>query len=116
MRKLGLAAIALLIVVAGGLMLAHLRLPGGAETFRMEASRVQPYQEAPVVSENGTIAVNRASSEELDQLPGVGPAIAQRIIDERNQNGAFHYPEDLLSVQGIGEKTLEKLKDQILLP
>lgn len=40
MRKLGLAAIALLIVVAGGLMLAHLRLPGGAETFRMDASRV----------------------------------------------------------------------------
>ena len=118
MRKLGLAAIALLMMAAGGLIMAHLRLPGGAETFRMGASGAKLYRKAPasMLHVGGTVDVNRASTEELDALPGVGPSIAQRIIDERDQNGPFHYPEDLLSVDGIGEKTLEKLRDQILLP
>ena len=118
MKKLGLAAIALLLIAAGGLMMAHLRLPGGAVVFRMEAPANRPFQRMvrSVPHTEGALDVNRASADQLDALPGVGPSIAQRIIDERNQNGPFHYPEDLLSVNGIGEKTLEKLRNQILLP
>lgn len=59
------------------------------------------------------IPVNLAGLDELDKLPGVGPVIGQAIIDEREENGAFYYPEDLLSVRGIGEKTLEKLRDLV---
>ena len=56
------------------------------------------------------------TADELDTLPGVGEVIAQRIIEEREENGPFYYPEDLMNVKGIGEKTLEKLLSHIRLP
>ncbi len=56
----------------------------------------------------GTIDINSASLSELDQITSVGPAIAQRIIDAR----PFTSVDDLLRVNGIGEKTLQKIKDQ----
>ena len=64
----------------------------------------------------GTVDINAGGVEELDKLYGVGPAIAARIIEEREKNGPFTYPEDLLNVNGIGQKTLDKLWEQIFLP
>ncbi len=66
-------------------------------------------------SVEGKININSASISELDRLSGIGPALAQRIIDYRNQNGSYSTKEDLLQVSGIGEKLLEKIKDQIIL-
>lgn len=65
------------------------------------------------VSNDGKVNLNKASNSELETLPGIGPAKAQAIIDYREQNGPFKAVEDLISVSGIGEKTFEKLKDQI---
>lgn len=61
----------------------------------------------------GRVNLNSAGSEELQTLPGVGPAIASRIIDYRNTNGSFQSVEDIKNVTGIGEKIYEKLKDNI---
>lgn len=56
------------------------------------------------------INVNTATSAELEKLPGVGPAMALRIVEYRQKNNGFKKIEDLMQVKGIGEKTFLKLK------
>ena len=55
------------------------------------------------------VAVNLCDAQALTAVPGIGPALAEKIIAQREENGCFHYPEDLLSVSGIGKSTLEKI-------
>ena len=59
------------------------------------------------------VNINTAGVSELDGLPGIGPVLAQRIIDWRTANGPFTSPEDLLQVSGIGQTTLDGLRDRI---
>jgi competence protein ComEA len=55
------------------------------------------------------VNINTAGVSELDAIPGIGPVLAQRIVDYRAQNGLFAAPEDLQNVSGIGAKTYEKM-------
>ncbi len=64
-------------------------------------------------SSSGLVNINTASAAELQTLSGIGPSMAQSIIDERTQNGAFVSVDDLMRVSGIGEKKLAKIKDCI---
>lgn len=64
-------------------------------------------------SSDGKININTADSTQLQELNGVGPATAEKIIDYRKQNGRFQSIEDIKNVSGIGDKTYEKLKDHI---
>ena len=61
----------------------------------------------------GKININTAGPGELEKLPGIGQVTAARIIDYRTANGSFHSIEDIKNVSGIGDKTFEKMKDQI---
>lgn len=61
----------------------------------------------------GLININTASAAELQTLSGIGPSVAQSIIDERTKNGPFASVDDLMRVSGIGEKKLAKIKDCI---
>jgi competence protein ComEA len=81
--------------IAGILALAGLLLTG-IPGFAAEGKRV--------------VNVNSADAAQLALLPRVGPSVAQRIIDFRKENGPFKSPEDLMLVQGIGEKTFQLLK------
>lgn len=65
-------------------------------------------------SEQGNMVnINQADAKALESLPGIGPAMAQRIVEYRNENGSFQSVDDLQKVKGIGKAKLEKLKDRI---
>lgn len=64
-------------------------------------------------AESPPIDINEATAAQLTELPGVGPAIAARIVAFREEHGRFERVEDLMKVRGIGEKTFEKLRDRI---
>jgi competence protein ComEA len=59
------------------------------------------------------VNINTANAEQLQSLPGIGPAIAEKIIEYRTQNGPFKQKEDIQNVQGIGPKKYEAIKDLI---
>lgn len=61
------------------------------------------------------VSLNNASSKELEELPGIGPSLAGRIIDYREENGGFRDVNEIKLVSGIGEKMFEKIKDKITL-
>ena len=61
------------------------------------------------------ISLNQASASQLEELPGVGPALAGRMIDWRTANGGFKAKEDLLNVAGIGDKLFASVKDLVTL-
>lgn len=58
----------------------------------------------------GVIDLNRASAVELESLPGIGPALAKRIVEYRAREGPFRQVEDLLKVKGVGPKLLARIR------
>ena len=56
------------------------------------------------------IEINSAKVEDLQKVPGIGPTLARRIVEFREEHGPFERAEDLLNVQGIGERTLERMR------
>jgi competence protein ComEA len=59
------------------------------------------------------VNLNTATVEQLATIPGVGPRMAERIIDYRQKNGGFKKVEDLMNVSGVGEKSFLKMKPLI---
>jgi len=66
------------------------------------------------LSSGGLVSLSRATTDQLQDLPRVGPATAQRIISWREANGPFRSVEDLLAVSGIGPATLDGLRDLVV--
>ena len=76
-------------------------LPASIQTSGAEESKE---------SGNALLNLNAADAEALQQLSGIGPVLAQRIVNWRNEYGQFKTLEDLLMVEGIGEKRIEQLR------
>jgi competence ComEA-like helix-hairpin-helix protein len=110
LRRTADIAVVLLFILAALLVVCHLHAPEGAAAWRYpEPGKVSRTPSATAEPLSGSVSVNTAALDELTTLPGVGPSLAESILYERERNGLFYYPEDLLCVRGIGEKTLEKL-------
>lgn len=63
--------------------------------------------------EDKKVNINTANQSELDQLPGIGPSIAQKIIEYREENGNFKNIQELQNVKGIGNAKYEEIKDNV---
>lgn len=83
-----------------------------ARTDELATSNPSPGAAAPAPA-NTKININTATSEELQELDGVGEATAEKIIKEREENGPFATVEDIMRVPGIGEKKFEAMCDDI---
>jgi competence protein ComEA len=96
---------ALILLVA---LAAFAAAPAVAQqtTTPARAAKSAPAPTAP-------INLNTANQAQLEALPGIGPKVAQRILEFRQKNGAFKKLEDLMNVKGIGEKSFLKLKPHI---
>jgi competence protein ComEA len=91
--------------VAAALMAA---LVMGMGVRELEAAQGQTAKPAPTAE--APLDLNTATSADLQKLPGIGPALADRIIEYRQKNGSFKKVEELMNVQGIGEKSFLRLK------
>lgn len=89
----------------------------GAEKSHRTVSSVQTQpsavQEADDNAASGLININTASAEQLCTLPGIGEALAERIIEYREENGAYTDTSDIIDVSGIGLATYDGIKDKI---
>jgi competence protein ComEA len=85
----------------------HLQIPGPGESMTATGEGV---------GDDGLIALNQADASVLEDLPGVGPVLAERIVAHREANGPFDTVEDLLEVPGIGEAKLAAMRDSISVP
>ena len=72
-----------------------------------------PQTAKPAPSPSAPLDINTATAEELQALPGIGTAMANRIVAFRDEHGAFRRVEDLMRVKGIGEKSFKKLRPAI---
>jgi competence protein ComEA len=68
-----------------------------------------------IEASGGFISLNSASAAKLEELPGIGPATAKKIVDYRTRIGSFSSIEQLTEVAGIGSKLLERIRDQLTL-
>ena len=94
------------------------RASGGGDATETRSSPVasmsdQPSAAVPKRSHKGLLDLNRATEEDFDALPGIGPRLAERILEYRKSAGAFHSLDELRAVKGIGKKTFERIRPLI---
>jgi competence protein ComEA len=82
--------------------------PASAQSAQKAASARTEAKPAPA-----TINLNTATAAELEKLPGIGQKVAARIVEYRQKNGPFKKVEELMNVQGIGEKSFLQFRSQL---
>jgi len=97
----------------GGCLLAALFPLKEEESFTLRGEESTWHLQPLETAEAGSVPVNRAGVDALTELPGIGPALGQLIVEEREKNGVYYFPEDLTGVRGIGLKKLEGFREML---
>ena len=88
-------------------------LVDGTQVLVPKESQSAPTMETGTSGVTGLVNVNSATNAELETLPGIGEVIAQAIVDHRTENGPFTSVEQLVDVSGIGDATLENIRELV---
>ena len=112
-RRIGtiLAAGSLLCILVCAL---HSIFRMGQDISYRTSGKREPIRTPIRMESEGIVNVNRAELTELTQLPGIGKVTAQAIMAEKQINGPFFYPEDLLAVKGIGPGKLNQIRSMLM--
>lgn len=102
-------------------LIAMLILGLAVKFYRSKADRIDLKIESQghnldiqnVVREKQIVKINTASVKDFTRLPGIGPELAKRIVEYRNQNASFSCVEDIKKVKGIGPKKYDAIKDYL---
>ncbi len=114
MKKAALALLLAGLVFGAGLIGFYLGRRQSPDPVILSRPPAQIIQTEPSASiSTGPVNINTASAEELETLPHIGPVIAQRIVEYRQQHGPFQTISELTLVSGIGINTLEELLELI---
>ncbi|MBO4676916.1 MAG: helix-hairpin-helix domain-containing protein [Oscillospiraceae bacterium] len=96
-----------------GLFLGRMLLRQRTDTLAIEVGRSSIVELTPSPAPNGCLNLNTASVKELAELPGIGPVLAERIVEYRRTIGHFRYPYEITDISGIDEKIYTALRDRI---
>ena len=92
--------------------------PERANLPALEAAQLQEIAEVVKIEESyyrdGKLLLNQAPKEKLEELPGIGPALAERILQYRSQYGPFKTVDGLRNVKGIGPKKLDAIRSKVI--
>ena len=97
----------------GALALCALLFSGSAASAQQAPPKAAG---TPAVAARPAVNLNTATLDQLETLPGVGRATAERIVEYRQKNGAFKKVEELMNIRGIGEKSFLKLRPMVFVP
>lgn len=115
-EKFGAAHAALLvltIVFLGAVTFLSLRDESGAAPGEYTVRTERSADTEQLIPEKTDVNINTATAEELAQLMGIGPVLAQAIVDYRESHGPFASVEELLEVSGIGEAKLGRIREDV---
>lgn len=120
-RNEQLVLLLLSVALLAGIVVSYLDRTNSdaVQDFDVKKSAVpvpdMPEEHTPHPKPLSLIDINTGTVKDFEKLSGIGPQIAQRIVDYRNQTGNFTHLEDLTKVSGIGPKTLERLRPLLTL-
>ena len=100
-----LTILGLALLVFGSYKIIHISLPSVSVQAQESRAALQDEYRPPLI-----LDVNRSPADSLEFVPGIGPALARRIVDYRRTHGDFESVDSLVNVKGIGPKTLEKIR------
>ena len=80
-----------------------------------ESQTFSPGKSTEISASTDAVNINTADADELQRIPGIGPALAKKILDHRNRYGPFRRPEEILIIDGISEKRFREFRRFILI-